>query len=170
MRRTIINGIAAAILDRIDCSFFAKKIQCSYLSCSKNYLGPKKIIFGALMRHFFQTLVIFHKLRIKIVETMLSLNNYHYQTAFKTWGLILIFFYSSFQSWSIGQVITSTYWVSGVRFLMYKIYSAENWPKTVNPALRGDTSTSPPAIWGSHCQLDDHHINSNINNKDHLDG
>jgi len=62
----------------------------------------KKIIFGALMRHFFQTLVIFHKLRIKIVETMLSLNNYHYQTAFKTWGLILIFWqlFSKLIYWS----------------------------------------------------------------------
>ena len=64
MRRTIINGIAAAILDRIDCSFFAKKNTVLISQLFKNYLGPKKIIFGALMRHFFQTLVLFHKLRI----------------------------------------------------------------------------------------------------------
>ena len=64
MRRTIINGIAAAILDRIDCSFFCKKNTVLISQLFKNYLGPKKIIFGALMRHFFQTLVLFHKLRI----------------------------------------------------------------------------------------------------------
>ena len=72
--------------------FFAKNTLLISQLLKKNYLGPKKIIFGALGRHFFQTLVTFHKLRIfqklriKIVESMLSLNTYHYQTAFKTWG------------------------------------------------------------------------------------
>ena len=80
----------------------------------KKLFGPEKIIFGALGRHFFQTLVTFHnlrifqKLRIKIVEIMLPLNTYHYQTAFKTWGffkqwgLILIFWklFSKLIYWS----------------------------------------------------------------------
>ena len=91
MRRKIISETSEAIFDQIECSFL-QKTHCSYLSCSKKLFGPEKIIFGALGRHFFQTLVTFHKLRIfqklriKIVESMLSLNTYHYQTAFKTWG------------------------------------------------------------------------------------
>ena len=53
----------------------------------------------------------------------------------------------------------------------YKKYILQkNWTKTVNPALSSDVNILPPAIWGSHCQLDDHHINPNINNRDHLDG
>ena len=107
MRRKIISETVEAIFDQIGCSFL-QKTHCSYLSCSKKLFGPEKIIFGALGRHFFQTLVTFHKLRIfqklriKIVESMLSLNTYHYQTAFKTWGLILIFWqlFSKLIYWS----------------------------------------------------------------------
>ena len=53
----------------------------------------------------------------------------------------------------------------------YKKYILQkNWTKTVNPALSSDVNILPPAIWGSHCQLDDHQINPNINNRDHQDG
>ena len=53
----------------------------------------------------------------------------------------------------------------------YKKYILQkNWTKTVNPALSSGQHNLLPAIWGCHRQLDDHHRNPNINNRDHLGG
>ena len=220
MRRKIISETVEAIFDQIECSFL-QKTHCSYLSCSKKLFGAEKIIFGALGRHFFQTLVTFHKLRIfqklriKIVESMLSLNTYHSQTAFKTWGffqkmrinphlLKALFKADLLVRWlqastgtfqkvriessilenspksTMGRVYHPFFggksykkWlIFWGRFpYVYKKYILQkNWTKTVNPALSSDINILPPAIWASHCQLDDHQINPNINNRDHLDG
>ena len=53
----------------------------------------------------------------------------------------------------------------------YKKYILQkNWTETVNPALSSGRHNLHPAIWGRHRQLDDHHRNPNMNNRDHLDG
>ena len=46
----------------------------------------------------------------------------------------------------------------------------KKWPKTVIPALNSGQNNLHPAIWGCHHQLDDHHRNPNVNNRDHLVG
>ena len=49
-------------------------------------------------------------------------------------------------------------------------FCKQNWAKTVNRALSSDLYFFPPPRWGCHHQLDDHHRNRNINDRDHLDG
>ena len=46
----------------------------------------------------------------------------------------------------------------------------KKWQKKVNPALSSDVNILHLPIGGSHCQLDDHHRNPNMKNRDHLVG
>ena len=54
---------------------------------------------------------------------------------------------------------------------VYKKYILQkNWTKTAISALSSGQSNLHPPIWGRHRQLDDHHRNPNINDRDHLVG
>ena len=53
----------------------------------------------------------------------------------------------------------------------YKKYILQKkWSKTDIPALSSGLNNLHPAIWGCHHQLDDHHRNPNVNNRNHLVG
>ena len=43
----------------------------------------------------------------------------------------------------------------------------KNWVKTAIPAFSSSQTNLHPPIWGPSRQLDDHHRNANMNNKDH---
>jgi len=194
MRRKIISETVEAIFDQIGCSFFLQKTHCSYLSCAKKLFGPKKIIFGALGRHLVQSHGAFWgvfknwgfnpqflKAFSGAEASDLSIRWLQASTGtfqkMRIESSILENSPKSPMGWDYHPFLGGEKKLKKVaKFFLhphdtYKKYILQkNWTKTVNPALSSDVNILPPAIWGSHCQLDDHQNNPNINNRDHLDG